>query len=388
MAGFVVGDPRPPSPAAASGIVVALVAAALAGLVNGIGVGVFRVHPLIMTLGMGLVVLGLERLAARSGPDGAGVPAALRSLGVGHARRRPAIQPAGVRPGGGSSSCRPPADRLRPDAVRDRRQPDRRAPVGRPVWQVLIVLYIVSAMLAAIAGFLISGFTNVASVSLADAYVLPSVAAAVIGGTSIMGGRGGYGGTIVGALILTVLTALLASLGLPEAVRQVVFGHHRRRGGGLHPGDGRDLTRRGDAHGLEYRAATSGSTSAARTSSGPSSSATATVALSLDRDQVADADRRRGPRRRRRAVGRGRRARRSCVWPGVSSVGIGVPGLFTRRRARPLPRQHSRARGPGPVAGPVGGALAFRSLLINDARRSASPSCGSAPDGSRRRWSA
>jgi ribose transport system permease protein len=54
--------------------------------------------------------------------------------------------------------------------------------------------------------------------------VLPSVAAAVIGGTSILGGRGGYSGTIVGALILTVLTALLTALSLPEAVRQMLFG--------------------------------------------------------------------------------------------------------------------------------------------------------------------
>ncbi len=50
------------------------------------------------------------------------------------------------------------------------------------------------------------------------------MAAAVIGGTSIFGGRGGYGGTIVGALILTVLTALLTVLGLPEPVRQILFG--------------------------------------------------------------------------------------------------------------------------------------------------------------------
>ena len=79
-------------------------------------------------------------------------------------------------------------------------------------------------ILAAVAGFLISGLTNTASVTLADSYVLPSVAAAVIGGTSILGGRGGYSGTIVGALILTVLTALLSSLGYPEAVRQILFG--------------------------------------------------------------------------------------------------------------------------------------------------------------------
>ena len=65
---------------------------------------------------------------------------------------------------------------------------------GARAWQVLVVLYIISALLAAVAGFLISGLTNVASVTLADSYVLPSVAAAVIGGTSILGGRGGYAG--------------------------------------------------------------------------------------------------------------------------------------------------------------------------------------------------
>ena len=95
---------------------------------------------------------------------------------------------------------------------------------GARAWQVLIALYVISALLAAIAGLLLSGLTNTASVSLGDTSVLPSVAAAVIGGTSIMGGRGGYAGTIVGALILTVLTALLTVLGLPEATRQVVFG--------------------------------------------------------------------------------------------------------------------------------------------------------------------
>ena len=89
---------------------------------------------------------------------------------------------------------------------------------------MLILLYVISAVFAAIAGLLISGLTNVASVTLADSYVLPSVAAAVIGGTSIMGGRGGFGGTVVGALILTVLSSLLSSLGYPEAVRQILFG--------------------------------------------------------------------------------------------------------------------------------------------------------------------
>ncbi len=46
----------------------------------------------------------------------------------------------------------------------------------------------------------------------------------MIGGTSIFGGRGGYPGTIVGALILTVLNTLLTILQMPEGLRGVLFG--------------------------------------------------------------------------------------------------------------------------------------------------------------------
>ena len=46
----------------------------------------------------------------------------------------------------------------------------------------------------------------------------------MIGGTSIFGGRGGYVGTIVGALILTVLTTMLTLLQMPEGARRIIFG--------------------------------------------------------------------------------------------------------------------------------------------------------------------
>ena len=46
----------------------------------------------------------------------------------------------------------------------------------------------------------------------------------IIGGTSIFGGRGGYSGTIVGALILTVLTSILTLLDVPEPVKQILYG--------------------------------------------------------------------------------------------------------------------------------------------------------------------
>ena len=206
-------------------VIVPLLIAVLIGVVNGIGVGVFRVHPLIMTLGMGLVIFGASNawqlLTVRTssgvapeiiwlgsatvyhivpvsllvfGPIAVGILVSLRRTGYGRLLYAIGDNPIAARLSGARS------------------------------WQVLVVLYAISAVLAAIAGFLLSGFTSVASVTLGDQYLLPSVAAAVIGGTSIFGGRGGYGGTIVGALILTVATSLLYSLGLSEAVRQVLFG--------------------------------------------------------------------------------------------------------------------------------------------------------------------
>jgi ribose transport system permease protein len=206
-------------------IVVPLVVAALVGLITGIGVGVFRVHPLIMTLGMSLVVLGLANVwQLEMVQTGAGVPPALRTLGSGTFLDVVPLSLMVFVPVAAIilfSLKRTGYGRLL-YAIGD--NPIAARLSGARAWQVLIVLYVISALLAGVAGLLLSGLTNTASVSLAESSVLPAVAAAVIGGTSIMGGRGGYGGAIVGALILTVLTALLTVLGLPEASRQIVFG--------------------------------------------------------------------------------------------------------------------------------------------------------------------
>jgi ribose transport system permease protein len=91
-------------------------------------------------------------------------------------------------------------------------------------WQVLMALYTLSGLIAGIAGLLYLGMIKQASLSLMMPLQLPSVAAAVIGGTSIFGGRGGYGGTILGALILTVLASMLTLLHMPEGGRRILFG--------------------------------------------------------------------------------------------------------------------------------------------------------------------
>ncbi|HEY7023544.1 MAG TPA: ABC transporter permease [Candidatus Limnocylindrales bacterium] len=224
MAGFVTATFVHQPGGWVFGVVVALAASALAGLVNGIGIGIFRVHPLIMTLGMGLIVFGFANVwQLQSVQTGSGVPQEIRTVGVGLTgdiipNNLLIFVPVAVvlilmlrRTGYGrmlyAIGDNPVAARL--SGVRS--------------WQVIVVLYVISALLAAIAGLLQSGLSNTASVTLVQSYLLPSVAAAVIGGTSILGGRGGYGGTIVGALILTVLTGVL-SIALPEPWRQIVFG--------------------------------------------------------------------------------------------------------------------------------------------------------------------
>jgi ribose transport system permease protein len=204
---------------------IALLPAAVVGLVNGIGVGIFRVHPLIMTISMSLVVSGAVNVYARANiVGGTRVPPELSWLGGqtlfgflpnGLLLFMPlaALILFGLRRSGYGRLLY---------AVGDNETASRLA--GVRVSSVLVVLYLISGILAGVAGLLYAGVIGSATGRLVDPYLLPSVAAVVIGGTSIFGGRGGYAGTIVGALILTVLTTLLNVLGMPEATRQILFG--------------------------------------------------------------------------------------------------------------------------------------------------------------------
>lgn len=202
----------------------AMTPAVLIGLVNGIGVGVFRVHPLIMTLGTSLIGTGFLHVYQRTViASGAKIPDFLNWLGTGVSFGFPnallLFIPVAVfivftlnRTGFGRLLY----------AVGDNERATRLS--GVRYWQVILALYILSSLLAGITGLLYIGLIKAPSLSLAEPLVLPSVAAAVIGGTSIFGGRGGYAGTIVGALILTVLTTLLTILQMPEGARRMLFG--------------------------------------------------------------------------------------------------------------------------------------------------------------------
>ena len=206
-------------------VILALIPAAVVGLVNGIGVGIFRVHPLIMTISTSLIVSGLVNVYARANiSGGTRVPPEISFLGgqtlFGFLPNNLLVfVPLAVvillaLRGSGYGRLL--------YAVGDNEVASRLA--GVRVGQVLVVLYVISGLLAGLAGLIYAGVIGSATGRLVDPYLLPSVAAAVIGGTSIFGGRGGYAGSIVGALILTVLVTLLNVMQAPEAVRQILFG--------------------------------------------------------------------------------------------------------------------------------------------------------------------
>ncbi len=95
---------------------------------------------------------------------------------------------------------------------------------GTHVRLVKISVYAISGLVAALSGFCLIGYVGAAFLGLGDAYVLSSIVVAVIGGMSLAGGRGSYIGVAAAAILVTVLTSLLATMQIGEAGRQIVFG--------------------------------------------------------------------------------------------------------------------------------------------------------------------
>lgn len=89
---------------------------------------------------------------------------------------------------------------------------------------VVVGCFAISGALSAFAGMLLAGYTTKAYQAMGDPYQMPAIAAVVLGGTSILGGRGTYLGTIMGVLVVTLLQSILSIVQMPEAGRQVIYG--------------------------------------------------------------------------------------------------------------------------------------------------------------------
>jgi ribose transport system permease protein len=90
--------------------------------------------------------------------------------------------------------------------------------------RVKMIAYTAAGILAGVAGFLGAGYMNFVRGSTFDPFTMRSIIAVVIGGTALTGGKGSYAGTLAGALLITVLTNCLAVFNMSQATTDMVMG--------------------------------------------------------------------------------------------------------------------------------------------------------------------
>jgi ribose transport system permease protein len=203
-------------------IALALAVAGAIGAVNGLGIGYLGLPPLIMTLAMATILQGLLVLIA--GGSAISISnASLDWLGSTHVLTISvsivlwAIVAAvclfwlhGTRSGSliFAIGANPVVSRLS----------------GVPIRRLTLLTYVISGFCAGLAGLLLLSMNGQGYVGIGDPYLLSSIAAVVLGGTSILGGRGSYLGTIAGSVLLVTMTALITVVNASEGWRSVILG--------------------------------------------------------------------------------------------------------------------------------------------------------------------
>lgn len=89
---------------------------------------------------------------------------------------------------------------------------------------VIVGAFVMSSLCASLAGVLLTGYSAKAYQGMGNAFLLPAIAAVVLGGTHILGGRGRYSGTLVGVILIVLLNSVLSIMQMPEAGRQIIYG--------------------------------------------------------------------------------------------------------------------------------------------------------------------
>ncbi len=204
-------------------VTLALLAATTVGVVNGLGVAYLRIPSLVMSLGMNAVLAGLTLVYTNGSPQGLAPPFA-KDLAVGrlggqvpYALLFWAVFTAVL-----IFLLRRTVFGRRLYAVGINRQAAYLS--GVPVRRVLVAAYALCGLCAGLAGILLTGYSTQSYLGMGDRYVLLAIAAVVIGGTSILGGSGGYGGTVAGAITIVLLENVLQIIGIERAGQNILYG--------------------------------------------------------------------------------------------------------------------------------------------------------------------
>jgi ribose transport system permease protein len=205
-------------------IIIGLGVALVIGLVSGLGVSFLKIPPFIMTLAVSTIVasalLGLNKgRPARPAPD------VLPTLfGKGNhvlGLPVPLFFLIGVVLGGFAIQSLTSFGR-RVYAVGSSERAARVSGVG--VGTTLTAVYVVAALFYGIGGIMLLGFAGNARLELGREYLLPAIAAVLVGGTAIAGGRGSFLGTVGGGLLLTAISVDISAADVAEGWKQVLYG--------------------------------------------------------------------------------------------------------------------------------------------------------------------
>lgn len=204
-------------------LAVVLVIGAAFGLVNGVLVAFVRLPALVVTLGTLVVAQGAVQAIASQGTPAGSVPSMLLKLttssvgGIKYVTLLGAAFIVGmfllIRHSGYGRML---------FLAGSNREAARLS--GLPVLRVVVSTFMIAGMCSGLAGLLLLSYAGTANLDLGASYLLLSIAAAVIGGTSLAGGEGSVIGAATGAIAFETINELMSTLGASNAVRQVVIG--------------------------------------------------------------------------------------------------------------------------------------------------------------------
>lgn len=206
------------------GVIVGLSVGVIVGLINGIGVAFLRIPSMVLTLGMNTLLKGVIVVYNGSAPKFEQAPPFLNWLST---EILGGVIPVVVLLWAGISVINYIVF--------------SRSSLGRKVYavgnnevatylsgvrtrRVLIGAFVISGVMNALAGLLIAGNAGRSFNEMGETYLLPAIAAVIIGGTSILGGSGKYLGTIAGVILIRLLDSALNIVQVPPAMRDITFG--------------------------------------------------------------------------------------------------------------------------------------------------------------------
>lgn len=205
------------------GVLIVLAIGLAIGALNGAGVRIFGVPPLIMTFGTAAIAIGIGISYTAGNPTGR-TPEFLSQLATGRLGSIPIILIVWA-------VLSVIAIYILHKTIYGRRlyaagsNPQASYIAGISTTKIGILTYAISGIFAAFAGLLMLGRVGAAvSFRLGEGHTLWVIAAVVLGGTNFFGGEGGYIGTIGGTLALVVLRNLLSPLGIPQGGKTVISG--------------------------------------------------------------------------------------------------------------------------------------------------------------------